>query len=52
MLTGVMAMSPVVSSNKNILLIEKKRMQNPAMIVVLLQEGQEGLNISEKGSGP
>jgi hypothetical protein len=31
-------------ANKNIILIEKKRMQNPATLVVWLQEGQEGLN--------
>jgi hypothetical protein len=31
-------------ANKNIILIDKQRMQNPATIVVSLQEGHEGLN--------
>jgi hypothetical protein len=31
-------------ANKNIILIENNRMQNPATIEVSLQEGQEGLN--------
>jgi hypothetical protein len=35
-------------ANKNIILIEKKRMQNPAWIVVSLQEGQEGLNTARR----
>jgi hypothetical protein len=38
-------------ANKNIILIENKRMQNPATIVVLLQEGQEGLNIVRRAVG-
>jgi hypothetical protein len=35
-------------ANKNIIQIEKQRMQNSATIVVLLQEGQEGLNIARR----
>jgi hypothetical protein len=38
-------------ANKNIILIEKKRMQNPATIVVSLQEGQEGLNNVRRAVG-
>jgi hypothetical protein len=38
-------------ANKNIILIEKKRMQNPATIVVSLQEGQEGLNNARRAVG-
>jgi hypothetical protein len=38
-------------TNKNIILIEKKRIQNPAMIVVSLQERQEGLNNARKAVG-
>jgi hypothetical protein len=38
-------------ANKNILLIEKKRMQNPATIVVSLQERQEGLNNARRAVG-
>jgi hypothetical protein len=45
------AISPVLSRNKNIILIEKKRMKNPITIIVSLQEGQEGLNIVRRVLG-
>jgi hypothetical protein len=38
-------------ANKNTILIEKKRMHNPATIVVSLQEGQEGLNNARRAVG-
>jgi hypothetical protein len=38
-------------ANKNIILIEKKRIQNPAPIVVSLQEGEEGLNNARRAVG-
>jgi hypothetical protein len=38
-------------ANKNIILIEKTRMQNRVTIIVSLQEGQEGLNNARRAVG-
>jgi hypothetical protein len=51
MLSGVVRCLQLSLANKNIILIEKQRMQYPVRIVVSLQEGQEGLNNARRALG-
>jgi hypothetical protein len=50
-LTEIVVISPVISSNKNIILLAVKMIQNCVIIIVLLEEGSEGLNIVKAAVG-